>query len=177
MTLRLADVPAGFQVDAGTGYYSVRQDAAIGSGPPNAATLRRHGFIVSYRAYFQRPLTLAPEYPSTLQIVSIATLYRTPAGAAWSISSDEARLRSLGASAITFKRRIADETRLYARIEQNSATQTLWSLWLIWRDGRVRAAVVVSGLYTGACCRLSARPAIALALAQEALIRNARRTT
>ena len=158
MTLRLSDLPPHLVlVRAETGRYDAARAARTDSVP--ASAFRAHGYLAGYEldATRRRNLSAGPA-----QIISAASLWRNADGARWSLARTVGSSQAHHFRALSTGRRIGAESHLYSYTLQEG-TNLLRVYALGWRDGRVRATVLVAGVQSV----VTPHAAIRLARAQE----------
>ena len=160
MTLRLSDLRGHLTlVRKETGRYDAARAANTDSVP--AAVFRAHGYLAGYELDATgRDLSAGPA-----QVISAASLWRSAAGARWSLARTVKSSRAHHFRAVPIGAHIGTESRLYAYTLQEG-TDTLRVYSLGWRDGRVRGTVLVAGLPHV----VTPRAAVRLARRQEARV-------
>jgi hypothetical protein len=165
MTLRLSDLPLHLVlVRKETGRYDAARAANTDSVA--ASTFRAHGYLAGYeldatlRGKLGRNLHAGP-----FQIISATSVWRTAAGARWSLARTVKSSQARHFHALSTGGRIGAESHLYSYTLQEG--DHLFRVYALgWRDGRVRATVLVAGLPNV----VTASGAVRLARRQERLI-------
>jgi hypothetical protein len=153
LVLRQADVPTGFDVDAGrTG---LRSNAAEAKGEPRfVSLLARWGRVTGYEVAFER---------RTASISSRADVLRTREGANMMLDWVALEVRKSGILRLQRVRtNVGDEAVLY----RSSRGGVAFAI-VVWRSGRVFAGVATT--------EISSKQALALARLQQRRIAAARR--
>lgn len=143
MVLRLQDLPTGFQTATGTGYKSI-QDAAKNS-TVSVAQYEAWGYLRGFEADFSLNGSLGDLMSGAAGIVSSASVYRNPAGAEQSLSSSVKQCSRSSSRELSLSRKIGDEAHLCVA-EHTSGGVTAQAYAVLWRRGRVKAAILVGGL-------------------------------
>ena len=162
MTLRLSDLPAHLAfVRAESGRYDVARAARTDNAP--VSLFRSHGYLGGYELDATRKGSLSSDVSAGLfQIISAASLWQTGAGARWSLARSARSSRSHGFQALPTGGRIGAESHLYSYpLQDGNYSFQVYALG--WRDGPVRATVLVAGSKSAA----TARRAVRLARKQE----------
>jgi hypothetical protein len=165
MTLRLTDLPPHLVVvRKETGRYDVARAASTDGVP--VTVFKTHGYVGGYELDVTRRGGLSGDLSSgPFQVISAASLWRSAAGARWSLARSVSSSQARNFRALPTGGRIGGESHLYSyTLQEGDHTFRVYSLG--WRDGRVRATVLISGLPTA----VTARTAVRLARKQERLI-------
>jgi len=162
MTLRLSDLPPHLAlVRAESGRYDAARAARTDNAP--VSLFRSHGYLTGYELDATRKGSLSSDVSAGLfQIISAASLWRTGAGARWSLARSVKSARTHGFQPLPTGGRIGAESHLYSYpLQDGNYSFQVYSLG--WRDGPVRATVLVAGAKSAA----TARRAVTLARKQE----------
>ena len=165
MTLRLSDLPPHLAVvRAETGRYDAAR--AAGTDGVAASVFRRHGYLAGYELDATRRGGLGGDLSAgPFQVISVASVWRSAAGARWSLARTVRSSKAHGFQAVPTGGRIGAVSHLYSYTLQEG-DQTLRVYALGWRDGRVRATVLITGLPSA----VTPHTAVRLARKQEARI-------
>ena len=156
MTLRLSDLPAHLAlVRAESGRYDVARAARTDNAP--VSLFRSHGYLGGYELDATRKGSLSSDVSAGLfQIISAASLWQTGAGARWSLARSVRSSRSHGFQALPTGGRIGAESHLYSYpLQDGNYSFQVYALG--WRDGPVRATVLVAGSKSAATARRAVR--------------------
>jgi len=162
MTLRLSDLPPHLTVvRAESGRYDAARAARTDNAP--VSLFRSHGYLMGYELDATRRGSLSSDVAAGLfQIISATSLWQTAAGSRWSLARTVKSSRAHGFQALPTGGRIGAESHLYSYpLQDGSYSFQVYALG--WRDGRVRATVLVAGAKSAA----TARKAVRLARKQE----------
>ena len=165
MTLRLTDLSRHLVVvRKETGRYDAARAASTDSVP--VSVFKTHGYVGGYELDATRRGGLGGDLSAgPFQVISAASLWRSAAGARWSLARSVRSSQARNFRGLPIGGRIGDESHLYSyTLQEGARTFRVYSLG--WRDGRVRATVLISGLPAG----VTARAAVRLARKQERLI-------
>lgn len=165
MTLRLSDLPHGLAiVRADTGRYDVARAAKTDGA--SVLDFRAHGYVDGYARDARRKVRVVRDIlAGTFQAIAATSLWQADAGARWSLARTVASSGQHHFKALPAGRRIGAESHLYT-YAANVDGYALRVYAVGWRDGRVRASVLV----VGAKGHVSARQALRLARKQESRI-------
>ena len=167
MTLRLSDLPPHLVlVQKETGRYDAARAARTDSVA--VSVFKTHGYVVGYELDATRRGGLGGDLSAgPFQVISATSLWRTAAGARWSLARTVKSSQARHFQALSTGGRIGAESHLYSYTLQEG--DHLFRVYALgWRDGRVRATVLVSGIQTA----VTPREAVRLARKQERLIRS-----
>ena len=156
LVLRAGDLPAGYKVDAERAV-SLTEAAREAWGAP---TLRRWGYVQGYEITYVIGNSVKGVLTQPAGIASSVSVYRSASGAHASVAASAALCRIAPNSLLASQARIGDETYLcFRRHRESGVTSVVYGV--IWRDGRLKAGVQITG-FEGATTR-----AIALRLAEK----------
>jgi len=144
LVLRLSDLPAGFSVDRKeTG---PRSNAVVARETTSTlAQLTAWGRIGGYQATFTREPTLRGLLAGSLQVQSIASVYRTTRGSAASFVHTRTACRKAPFKQLSIGGRLGHEAA-YCSAQRQSAGQKIAVYVFVWRRDSISAAVLLAGL-------------------------------
>lgn len=144
LVLRLADLPAGFSIDRNeTG---PRPNAVVARETSSTLVqLARWGRIGGYQATFTREPTLRGLLAGSLEVQSVASVYRTTRGAAASFVQSRTACRKPPFKQLSMGGHLGHEAA-YCSMQRMSSGQKITVYVLLWRHGRISAAILLGGL-------------------------------
>lgn len=144
LVLRLTDLPAGFALDRKqTG---PRSNAAVARDTSSTLSqLKRWGRIGGYQATFTREPTLRGLLAGSLEVQSLASVYRTARGAAASFVQSRTVCKKSPFTRLSIGARLGHGA-VYCSMQQRRSGQKITVYLLAWRRGSVTAAILLGGL-------------------------------
>jgi hypothetical protein len=164
MVLRLQDLPTGFQ-SAGHHYKSL--SAAANGNRFSEAQYRAWGYVIGYEADFSQNGSLADLFSGATEITSTASVYRTSAGAEKSLASSAKACSQSPSTELSVGVKIGNEVHLCSIVRKSKGV-TVQVYGVMWRRGRVKAAVLLGGPKGS----VSPKQAVTLAKRQDGRIRQ-----
>jgi hypothetical protein len=156
MTLRLSDLPPHLAlVRAESGRYDIARAARTDNAP--VSLFRSHGYLTGYELDATRQGSLSSDVSAGLfQIIAATSLWQTASGARWSLARSVKSSRAHGFQALPTGGRIGAESHLYSYpLQDGNYSFQVYALG--WRDGPVRATVLVAGAKSAATARRTVR--------------------
>jgi hypothetical protein len=145
MVLRLQDMPTGFELTT-SHYTSVT--AAAKSSSVSVAQYKAWGYLTAYESDFSKKGSISDLLSSASQITSSVTVYRTATGAGKSLASSVASCNKSPFKELSVGAKIGDEAHLCSATHTSgSVTGQVYAV--LWRRGRLKAAVLVAGVAGG----------------------------
>ncbi len=138
-------MPTGFRVKSSHPYSAA---AAVNRGGVTLRQLKKWGYAAGYESDFVRDVSLSDLVHGAIEIDSSASVYRTSSGAKASLASSGKACHTSPATELSVGARIGDEAHLCS-IAKRSGGYTIQTYTVVWRQGRLKGAVLAAGLKGG----------------------------
>ena len=163
LVLGLQDMPTGFRVKS---HHFESLAAAAKSGHQPVSELRKWGYVNGYEVDFSRDVSLSTLVRGAIEVESAVSLYRSRAGVRASLAYSARRCNKAPAHELSVGAKIGDAAHLCSLVKK-SGGYTIQTYTVVWRRGRLKAAVLIAGLKGG----VAPNQAVSLAKVQDRRMR------
>jgi hypothetical protein len=147
-------------------HHFVSLAAAAKSNQRPVSKLRKWGYVNGYEVDFRRDVSLSTAVRGAIEAVSSLSLYLSRAGVRASLADSARRCNKAPAHRLALRAKIGDAAYLCSLVTR-SGGYTIQTYTVVWRRGRLKAAVVIAGLKGG----VGPNQAVSLAKVQDSRMR------